>query len=58
MGGIERAREGKIRLSQRRLAASLGRGRRAIAQELEELAAKGLIALEATRTGTMITFTD
>ena len=53
--GIERRTSGKLKLSQRRLAASLGRGRRTIAQELKELAGKGLIALEATRTGTMIT---
>lgn len=52
--GIERRASGKIAVSQRRLADALGRGRRAIAAELEDLAGRGLIAIEATKTGTMI----
>jgi hypothetical protein len=55
--GIERRSCGTLRVSQRLLAENLGRGRRAIARELQELAHRGLIALKPTRAGTMITFT-
>ena len=53
--GIERRADGKLRVSQRRLADAMGEGRRTISQRLEELAQKGKIALEPTRAGTIIT---
>ena len=46
--GIERRADGKLRVSQRRLADAMGEGRRTISQKLEELAQKGKIALEPT----------
>ena len=53
--GIQRQSDGRLRVSQRKLADAMGEGRRAIAQKLDELATMGRIALEPTRSGTIIT---